>query len=180
MSIIYSFFGLLICGGSIFTGIIFVLTLFHSPTRSQIDKNAPEFKDNFRFIKNKYLISRAERKYYVALYRVLKTTDHIAFPKVRLADVISIPKGTHSSLINSEFIKLKQEQIDFLICNRITLQPLLAIMISEKEHGNRRQHEEEYIIKALKSAQIPSIRAHFELHYDLKVLRNKLHDSIKM
>src|SRR3989337_567741 len=74
------------------------------------------------FKKMDFLLTEAERSFYEVLQRAVGE-ELIVFPKVRLADLVWLPKGTagRQALLN----RVLSKHVDFVICARSSLTPSL-------------------------------------------------------
>jgi len=94
---------------------------------------------NFRYYKQKDdFITHSES----ILYKSMQTCvgDKAAiFAKVRLADIFSVESDEYlgKNVFWKHFREISQKHVDFLICNNVTLKPLLAIELDDPSHDNR-------------------------------------------
>jgi hypothetical protein len=77
--------------------------------------------------------------------------------KVRVADLISVRKGTENW--QSHFNRISSKHVDFVLLDPQSLRPLLAIELDDKSHdaANRRERDE-FVNDALDAAQMPMLR----------------------
>lgn len=103
--------------------------------------------------KRPYLLSPAERSFYEVLYRAV-APSLVVFPKVRLADVVKVRKGTegwqgHQNRINAK-------QVDFLVCTCDTLSPALVVELDDSSHERPdRRDRDDFVNDTLAAARLP-------------------------
>lgn len=119
---------------------------------------APEpvdFGGELPYRRRERLLVGSERALYDAL--LVAAADHYrVFAKVRLADLVSLPaQQTHRW---AHWSRIAQKQVDFLLCDRVALAPLLVVEVqgpATAPHGDER---DEFVGAALAAAGIPVLR----------------------
>ncbi len=130
--------------------------------------DAPEFP----FLRKKYFFSAAERSFYEVLRRVVGEQVHL-FAKVRLADVVYVAKGTGSW--QTHFNRIQSKHIDFLLCDRQQIAPLLAIELDDSSHdAEARQSRDQVVDAVCEAARLPIIRISAQRAYTPESLRTIL------
>jgi hypothetical protein len=124
-----------------------------------------------------YLLSQAERSLFSVLNEAVK--DHHIFAKVRLADLVWMPKGTASW--QSHFNRVQSKHIDFVICDRKSIRPLLCIELDDASHSRSdRQTRDQFMDAALLAAGLPLIRIRAARGYNVAELRQGIEATIAM
>ncbi|WP_442511667.1 DUF2726 domain-containing protein [Novipirellula sp. SH528] len=89
----------------------------------------------------------------LAFYRVLEQGVGQTYSinnKVRLWDVLYVPRRDDSRTYEN---KISSKHIDFLLCDPITMQPVLAIELDDASHNrNYRQERDAFVDQALAAA----------------------------
>ena len=100
-----------------------------------------------------YLLTKGERAYYDVLSKVVPS-GYILFVKVRLADIVYIPKGTQRYL---HFLnRVSSKHVDFVICDTRMVGPKLVIELDDRSHQRRdRASRDDFVNKVLGKANIP-------------------------
>jgi hypothetical protein len=130
--------------------------------------DAPEFP----FLRKKYFFSATERSFYEVLRRVVGEQVHL-FAKVRLADVVYVARGTGSW--QTHFNRIQSKHIDFLLCDRQQIAPLLAIELDDSSHdAEARQSRDEVVDAVCEAAGLPIIRISAQRAYTPESLRTIL------
>jgi very-short-patch-repair endonuclease len=134
------------------------------PPRPKIDPNwQPPKADRLPYVRRKYFFSAAERSFYEVLRRLLP--EQTVFAKVRLADVIRVPKGTDSW--QSHHNRIDRKHLDFIICDA-DLAPIVAVELDDSSHdGDERRERDRFIDQALAATQFPIIHVRAKRGYQL-------------
>jgi very-short-patch-repair endonuclease len=114
------------------------------------------------FLRRKYLLSAAERRFFDVLRRVVGGT--LVFPKVRLADLVAA--DDRHLLRKSNFDHIKSKHIDFVVCDA-ALSPVVAIELDDKSHQrpDRRARDRD-VNRILEIAALPILRVPVRSTYD--------------
>jgi hypothetical protein len=130
--------------------------------------DAPEFP----FLRKKYFFSAAERSFYEVLRRVVGEQVDL-FAKVRLADVVYVARATGSW--QTHFNRIQSKHIDFLLCDRQRIAPLLAIELDDSSHdAEARQSRDQVVDAVCEAAGLPIIRIAAQRAYTPESLRTIL------
>jgi hypothetical protein len=151
-------------------GLLTSIKSIRSP-RPKIDANwQPPKADRLPYVRQKYFFSPAERSFYEVLHRLLP--EQTVFAKVRLADVIRVPKGADSW--QSHHNRIDRKHLDFVICDP-DLAPMVAVELDDSSHnGDERRERDEFVDQALAAAQFPIIHVRAKRGYQLDEVRELL------
>lgn len=127
--------------------------------------------------KKESLLTESENKFYLALSKALKD-EYLIFAKVRLADVICLP-----ILRGSDYYyylnKIIAKHIDFLICEKENIKPVLAIELDDNSHlSYKRKKRDKFIDEVFKTAQLPILHIKNAKNYDSVKLNNEITNFI--
>lgn len=138
------------------------------PSTPKMDPNwQPPSSDPLPYAKRKYFFSAAERSFYEVLRRVIP--EHTVFAKVRLADVIRVPKGTDAWRAHQN--RIDRKHLDFVICDA-NLAPVAAVELDDSSHeSEERRERDEFVDAALAAAGVPIIHVRVARGYELDELR---------
>lgn len=78
------------------------------------------------------LVSKAELNLYRILNNISIDIDCVLFSKVRLADIVKVAKVENRQ---SYFNRIKSKHIDFVLCDKNSLKPLLCIELDDRYHN---------------------------------------------
>jgi len=118
--------------------------------------------------KKRFLLSKAEKAFYQVLLPVIPD-DHVLFPKVRVADVLSVRSGfeKRQSLLN----RISSKHFDFVVCDRKWLEPRMAIELDDASHGSPdREARDSFLDGACEAAGLPLLHIPARSTYDQKAL----------
>ncbi len=129
----------------------------------------------FPYLKKEYLLSEAEKKFYFILSEILGN-EYLIFSKVRMADLLYLPKMSNSNYYHYQN-KIQSKHIDFLICDKENIKPLLAIELDDSSHLKvDRILRDALVNKIFESAKLPVL--HIKASDDY--LKENLLNQIKM
>ncbi len=127
--------------------------------------------------KKDYLLTVAERSFFEVLQSVVGEQLHI-FAKVRLADVVWIPKGTQNW--QSHFNRVQSKQLDFILCDRQNVAPLLVIELDDSSHERAdRMERDAFIDSALGAASLPILHVTAKRSYVPKELAALIEEKLR-
>lgn len=118
------------------------------------------------------LFSNAERSFYEVLLQAVGT-KHCVFAKVRLADLLAVPKGTLAW--QAHFNLLQSKHVDFIVCDVECLRPRVALELDDASHAvPERRQRDAFVDRALAGAGLPLIRVPARKGYAAPALREAL------
>ncbi len=117
------------------------------------------------------LLSAAERSFYGVLLLATSNKDHI-FAKVRIGDVI---KTTDISTRN----RLNQKHVDFVLCDKETIRPIVAIELDDASHDAEDRIERDgFVDAAFACAKIPIVHLKARHAYTPQDIRTAINDAL--
>ena len=135
-------------------------------------------ESNFPFKKKDYLLSMAEKNFYWVLSQVANKNNVLLFTKVRLEDLLWIPKGTENRF--GERSRIKSKHIDFVLCDKENIKPLVAIELDDSSHSRPdRIDRDNFLDKALGVAGLPILHQKVQYSYDPQELENNILAKLK-
>ena len=124
------------------------------------------------FLRRDYLLSVAERSFFEVLLLTVGGEFHV-FVKVRMEDIVYLPKGTQNR--QAWLNKVRQKHVDFLLCDRQKVSPLLVIELDDASHEREivrdRDEQKDSILRA---ASLPILRVAAGRAYDTRELRQAI------
>jgi hypothetical protein len=99
--------------------------------------------------KKDYLLTAAERSFYEVLCSVLDG-QLLVFAKVRLADLVYMPKGTPNR--QTHFNRIQSKHVDFVLCTRDKLSPVLVIELDDASHEEESRRDRDTFVDAALTA----------------------------
>lgn len=136
-------------------------------------------QDNLFYKRKGYFFTISERKFFDVLQSVING-KFIIFSKVRITDLLEAPKGLGNPSFYQHFNKIKSKHVDFVICDKERLIPLLVIELDGSSHSRPdRIKRDEFVDQAFKSADLPIIHIRNYASYDKEELFQSLGNYLK-
>lgn len=131
-----------ITGLVIFIFLIAIIATIASPSKTQSTEHKYE---------KRAFLSKNELNFYKALIQTTAAKDYLILIKVNLADIIHPIKGSKNR--QASLNKIDKKHIDFVLCSKTNLQPVLAIELDDSSHDRQdRKDRDEFVDQALESA----------------------------
>jgi very-short-patch-repair endonuclease len=167
--------------------IIFAIIAF-SAYEGKLFSSKKESK-SYPYRKKDYLLSIAEKNFYDVLKEVAAKKDLLLFAKVRLEDLLWIPKGVTSKERFALRQRIKSRHVDFLLCDKVKIRPLLVVELDDSSHSKENvKKRDSFVDMALGSAGLSILRVRAGQSYGLIEIsglvdgfldqRNKLSENI--
>ena len=103
--------------------------------------------------------------------------NYIIFVKVRLSDLLYIPKGTSEK--RGYLNKIQSKHIDFVICDNVNIKPILAIELDDSSYKySDTMMRDNFKEEALNSANLALLRVHAQYNYNVAELIQRIKDKI--
>lgn len=129
----------------------------------------PEPASALPYRRKDYLLTKAERAFFEVL-QGCAGGDFLIFAKVRLADLVWIPGGTESRMSFQN--RIHSKHIDFVLCSRDAVRPVLAIELDDSSHEREsRRARDEFVDATLNAAGLLFLRVPVRARYDAAELR---------
>jgi len=126
--------------------------------------------------KRDYLLSSAERAFYDALVPAAGP-DLVVFAKVRLDDLFWLPNNTAAR--QSWRNRIAAKHVDFVLCSRPTLTPVLAIELDDASHAqDARQARDAFVDRVYATAGLPVLHQPVRAGYAVDALRGTLRAAL--
>jgi len=107
------------------------------------------------YMKVDSLFTPAEKRFYQVLKEVVPP-QYVLFAKVRLLDLFDFPKIMNGSDYHHYKNKVQSKHIDFLICDREKVAPLLVLELNDSSHLRPdREKRDQMVSAALNNAKLP-------------------------
>jgi hypothetical protein len=121
-------------------------------------------------------LSPAEFSFYKVLSSLVGTRLTIQ-SKVRLADIFFVARPNENV---AYFNRIAQRHLDFLVCDSITMKPLLGIELDDSSHKrNDRQERDEFVEKVFQVANLPLLRVPVQREYNSREIAAQIAPLLK-
>lgn len=125
------------------------------------------------YLKKDSLLTEAEKNFYLVLSEIIGG-DYLIFSKVRMADLLYLPKMNNSDFYHYQN-KIQSKHVDFLLCDKENIKPLLVIELDDSSHLKiDRVLRDTLVDKIFESAQMPIIHIKNSADYDKIALLNQI------
>jgi len=123
------------------------------------------------------LLTPAEQRFYETLAGATGERRTIC-PKVRLADLVEVRRGTPSR--TAYFRRISQKHVDFVICEGPSLVPVAVVELDDASHNSTRARKADAVKNAaLEAAGLPLVRIRAARQYDTATVRATLSKSLR-
>ncbi len=130
--------------------------------RSKLKSVAYQKKDS--------LLTEAEKKFFTVLQQVVGDR-YLVFPQVSLLEILSPIAGLSSRLRYSAHNRIQAKHIDFLLCEKETTRPLVAIELDDSSHyRSDRVARDNFLNEAFVGAGLPLLHIKTSSHYNLETI----------
>jgi hypothetical protein len=130
--------------------------------------SSDEIPDLYPYKLRDPLLPSSETRFYQILLAIIGKRVVIC-PKMRLADLFRVQASDqhHKAFYN----RLANRSVDFLLCERYTLKPLLAIELYDHNQPRvLRKQRDTFVDKVFKAAKLPILHLVVQKEYNLKAL----------
>ena len=135
--------------------------------------------EKFSYLKNTSLLSEAEKNFYFVLAGVIEK-EYLLFSKVRIFDILSIPKGLENGRYYQHKIKIQSKHVDFLLCDTQTIEPLLVIELDDSSHSRSdRISRDNFVDGIFEEAKLPILHIRASSSYNENELLQKIQSHLK-
>lgn len=112
------------------------------------------------------VLTEAERVFFATLREAIGDRYDI-FPQVSLLEILSLPDGLNRRAHYSALNKIQAKHIDFLLCEKETTRPLVAIELDDSSHNRvDRIARDNFLNEAFASAGLPLLHIKTSSHYN--------------
>lgn len=135
------------------------------------------FREKYPYEKVESIVTNTEKDFLIALLSIVDANTYV-FSKVRLADIVKVKKNTGKYI--KYFSRIQSKHIDFLLCDSIDFNPLLAIELDDSSHlAEDARERDEIKNRILEAADVPLLRIKPQKHYDLSKLKCEIEEAME-
>ena len=137
-----------------------------------------EKSEDLPYVLKRYLMSKAERSFFGVLEQVADSSRYYIFPQVSLNNLVTVEKGTGS--YQTYHNKIDHKTIDFVLFDRSTISPVLALELDDASHDREdRQERDAFVDRVLAKAGLPLLHVRAQAAYDPKQLAASITEAIR-
>lgn len=134
-------------------------------------------KPLYKYNKKDFLISRAEHEFFDILIEILGNQYYV-FPQIHLIDILD--NKIVGQNWKGAFSHINQKSVDFVICNKAYIKPLLAIELDDKSHNREdRKDRDSSVEQILKDAGMPLLRFGNNGNFDKEEIKRTILKNLK-
>lgn len=164
--------------GLIWLGIIIFLVAGAIRLFSEMFEGSPfsgaEFKS--AYYKKQYLLTKSEHQFFDILKEILKDKYYV-FPQVHLDALLEVKRSEEKQQTYRN--KINRKSVDFVICDRQYLKPLLAIELDDNSHYRwNRQDRDQFVNQTLDSVGLKCLRIRAAYSYDIPELSQQIREKL--
>ena len=136
-----------------FIAIVIIIFYYVSKTsKFKINTDKKIEREIWPYIKKNYFFNQSERKFYYMLSDIL-SDKYLLFSKVRISDLLYLPKYQNNSY--SYRNKIQSKHIDFIVCDKQNVKPLLVIELDGNSHLRKdRIKRDKFVDEIFKDASL--------------------------
>lgn len=141
----------------------------------------PKENDNRKVVGMPYIsrgdfLTAAERAFYFSLQHALSSKYEI-FAKVRIADLIDVPKDV--VMAREYLFKITSKHVDFLLCRKSDIKPILAIELDDSSHYRPDRYDRDVFVDAVfKQADFKLLRIMVKRDYNIDTIINDVERAL--
>lgn len=130
------------------------------------------------YVASPSLVTPTERRFMAVLDNVARSRWRV-FSKVRMEDIICVPRNTPAKLRNSMRGRIKSRHIDFVLCDPSSMAFLCALELDDRSHERESVKERDaFVNEAFSNAGIPLLRIPACKQYDANALNVQIEQAI--
>ena len=168
MTKIYIFLGIMV-------GIVLVVKYFSDDFPEIFD--SLKKKSLYKYRRKDFLISRPEHEFFDILVEILGGQYHV-FVQVHLPTILD-HKITGQNW-KGAFRHIDEKSVDFVICDKAYIKPLLAIELDDKSHEREDRIERDINVEEIfKEANMPLLRFENHGNFNKEEIRLKILENLK-
>ncbi len=129
----------------------------------------------FNYLPKKFMMNSSEYKFYKILCSFIDGLYSI-IPQVHLDELVKPERGLKSRRIFS-FRHINQKSVDFVICDKKSMCPLLAIELDDRSHEREdRKDRDEEVQRILRESNIELLR--FKKEQSKEEIQNQISEKL--
>ncbi len=147
-------------------------------SKDEIAENKSNARKSWPYRKKNYFFNQTEREFYYILNDILGD-KYLLFSKVRMSDLLYLPEYLYHSYHYQN--KIQSKHVDFLICEKQNIKPLLAIELDGSSHlRDDRIERDKEVNEIFKDANLPILHIKVSDHYDKAYLFDVIRKEIEL
>ena len=155
---------------------LFIVGLLFQFFKSSENEDKKEGPSKYNYTRRKFLISPAEHECYDALVLAVGEKYHV-FPQVHLPSILD--HKIVGQNWKGAFSHINQKSVDFVLCDKACISPVLAIELDDKSHEREdRVERDAEVERMLEEAKLPLLRLENHGSFKPKELAEKINSIL--
>jgi Protein of unknown function (DUF2726) len=124
------------------------------------------------------LLTNSEAAFFRVLFEAIDELPVVVFSKVRLLDLMEIPRGTEG---RAGFrARVQSKHVDFVLCDAATLRPMLVIELDDPSHRRKdRMRRDAFVDEVMRTIGLAIWHVPVAAKYDVMEFKTAIASSIK-
>lgn len=150
---------------------------FQSLKGPQRKSNSQGRQEDLPYALRSYLMSKAERSFFGVLEQATDQSKFYIFPQVSLASLVYVEKDTGA--YQTWHNKIDRKSVDFVLFDRSTISPVLAIELDDSSHEREdRQERDIFVDNVLAKVGLPLLHVKAQTGYNLQQVSDAIVSAI--
>lgn len=135
-----------------------------------------EEKPKYQYARKNYFLTRAEHECYDALVSAVGA-EYNVFAQVHLSALVD--HKINGQKRGAAFQHINGKSVDFLLCDKARIAPVLAIELDDKTHERPERQERDSVVEGiLAQAKLPLLRLENHGRFDIDELEKKIQEQV--
>ena len=145
----------------------------------QNNKQSKKIENIFPYVLRDDFLSAAELNFYKSLSLATKELPVKILSKVSLGDLFFV-NIKDFKMKQSYWNKINRKHVDFLVCDNVSLKPLVAIELDDKSHQqSNRVQRDTFVDEVFKAANLPLLHIPVKNSYAISELTDLIQSQMK-
>ena len=145
----------------------------------QNNKQSKKIENIFPYVLRDDFLSAAELNFYKSLSLATKELPFKILSKVSLGDLFFV-NIKDFKMKQSYWNKINRKHVDFLVCDNVSLKPLVAIELDDKSHQqSNRVQRDAFVDEVFKAANLPLLHIPVKNSYAISELTDLIQSQMK-
>jgi len=131
----------------------------------------------YRYRAKNFLISKPEHEFFDVLVASVGDRYYV-FPQIHLATILD--HKIVGQNCNGAFRHIDEKSVDFVLCDKLNIKPILAIELDDRSHENKNRKDRDKIVEGiLKEARLPLLRIENHGNFNKEDISQLITDILK-
>jgi hypothetical protein len=150
--------------------VVVMLVQLFSGKNNKKEKTSVSQKNEYEYHKKDSLITRPEHEVFDILVEIFGDAYYV-FPQVHLSSFLFTERGQGKGA----FSHINQKSVDYLICDKAYIKPLIAIELDDRSHQEEeRKIRDENVEQVLQQVNLPLVRIENHGSFDKQKIKEQI------